>query len=353
MLRKFSSLAATVAVFVLFAPVGDVLAANYGFAGGSPRPDGKTYWSDIANWQGGYMGGYIGANSTAYFDGTVSSIGNTVGGLTLGYTGLSTSLNGSGTLWVLSGTFTSTGAITLGKPKSYSVAGTLKVQGGTCITNGIGSADANNSFVDVFGGVLDLSSASIAANVTAVSFSSGTIQNLSSARITSLSGSGTVSNLTGTLTMDLAANSVYSGTISGSGAGTVAKTGAGILTFDPNGAMDLAGLTGTTGIKFKFDLGSSDLITIGAGGLNLSPSTVIEFANTEMPTSGSFRLFAGNFGTPTLSNFILPTAPDGKSFELSTTADPGYISLQIVPEPATMLLLGIGGLAAIIRRRRR
>ena len=71
---------------------------------------------------------------------------------------------------------------------------------------------------------------------------------------------------------------------------------------------------------------SGDLIAIGPGGMSIGASTAISF--TSPSGLGDYRLFSGNFGSPTLANFLLP--PSGvDTYSLSTTADTGYLDLVV------------------------
>ena len=170
------------------------------------------------------------------------------------------------------------------------------------------------------------------------------------------------------------------GTLQANGGTTniaMSLTGAG--TIDLNGHhMTIQGLTTTSGVTdLNFATPGVDLLTIGSGGLTVTPTTHISFG-TNPTVVGDYELITGNIGTPTLSDFILPTAPSGETYSLSTTANSGYIDLVVtssgmmmgasmaavhepstnvaaVPEPSTFVLLGIGAmaLAGCAWRRRR
>lgn len=324
---------------------GTAEAINYGFVGGAPRVDGKCYWDGTNNWQSFTPSGFIGANSVCYFDGnpedpTVSTTYN--GGFTIGYYGSTTTLCGSGTLNVVADTLTIVGPIYLGKVKTGSEArpGTLNVRGGTLIVNGIVNVTDGTlvNSVTVEGGVLDVASNAIDAAVNYVTFTGGTIRNLTTARFTTFSGGGLITNLSGALTLDLSTNALFTGSIWGSGAATVTKTNSGVLTFDPGGpgtnaTLALAGLTTTTNIVFSFDLntpgGANDTIEIGPGGLTLDPGTPLYFG-TRPAAVGYYRLFGGTLGSPAVSNLCLMTPPArGHLYFLSATAEPGYITLMV------------------------
>jgi autotransporter-associated beta strand protein len=64
------------------------------------------------------------------------------------------------------------------------------------------------------------------------------------------------------------------------------------------------------------------------GGSELSGSGNITFV-TDPSQPGDYRLFGGSYGNPTLSNFLLPSAPVGDTYALSTTAENNFIDLVV------------------------
>ncbi|MCE5328450.1 MAG: PEP-CTERM sorting domain-containing protein [Planctomycetaceae bacterium] len=345
------------ATTVLFLTAGQSSALVYVWAGHAAEGIYVANdWSNPNCWPGG-MTGIVAGYSTAHYVGSSGDLAgspyNPAGNIQLGYEGtVYGGSAGNGTLSVESGTLTS-GTVALGRIKyGPGNTGSLVIDGGTLISSGVnlGASVAGNTVI-VSSGTLDLGAGgtnhaiAITPYIT-TTFSGGTIRNLTTAQINSISGSGTVSNLTGLLTMNLGTAGTFSGNITGSGAGNVVSTGA-MLNLAPVGDMNLVGLQSTANVEFTFNDLGTDLVTIGSGGLAVDPGTVLNFGT--LPASGTFNLFAGNISGVNLSNFVAPTG-----YTLSDTVNPGFIALTSgsVPEPATMLLLGIGGVAALIRRRR-
>ena len=147
------------------------------------------------------------------------------------------------------------------------------------------------------------------------------------------------------------------------GTTNIAMPLSGAATVDMNGHhMSIQKLVTTSGLTdLNFATPGTDLLTIGSGGLTVSPTTYISFG-TNPTVVGDYELITGNIGTPTLSDFVLPTAPSGEIYSLSTTANSGYIDLVVglsggpmipaasaspaaVPEPSTFVLLGIAVMA--------
>ena len=164
---------------------------------------------------------------------------------------------------------------------------------------------------------------------------------------------GTNGSATGTNTVTLNGGTMAVGTLSIGTSATaqifgLVQAGSGPHTIPPGagltsgyGTLYLNGGLSTnayTTLAFNLNLGNpiggstygGDLIVIGAGGLSIGQSTAISFASN--PSNfGEYRLLSGNIGSPTLANFLLPTAPSGDTYTLSTTADTGYLDLVVSP----------------------
>ena len=73
---------------------------------------------------------------------------------------------------------------------------------------------------------------------------------------------------------------------------------------------------------------NGDLITIGGGGLSIGAKTAISFTSNPS-VLGDYRLFGGNISGAATGNFLLPTAPSGDSYAISTSIDAGYLDLVV------------------------
>ena len=118
----------------------------------------------------------------------------------------------------------------------------------------------------------------------------------------------------------------------GTGPHAIAPGGAGTI-----GTLNLSGLTTSSNTTLEYDLGSpvsggsytGDLINFTTGsGLTVGSGTNLAFG-ADPTAAGDYRLFSGAFGSPVLSNFVLPTAPSLTSYSLSSVADPGFIDLVV------------------------
>ncbi len=151
----------------------------------------------------------------------------------------------------------------------------------------------------------------------------------------------------GTLASIVSGGSIQGEVLPGSGASVLAPGGLGSI-----GTLTIGSLITASNLTLNFDLttpgGSGDLLAI-TNGLTVGQDTPITFG-TDPTTDGDYRLIGYGSLTGSLSDFELPTAPSGVTYSLSTTVDPGYIDLVVVPEPGTLVLLGIAALGLLAWR---
>ena len=218
---------------------------------------------------------------------------------------------------------------------------------GTITNNGVGTFTLTASVasgISPFAGVIQDGSGPVALTkngagilslTNANGYSGGTIVNNGTLVVANASGSATGG---GNVTMNggvLASDPIIGGSISGNvlsggvGAHTIAPGGVGTI-----GQLNIGGLTTSGLTTLAFDLttpsGSGNLLVVGANGVTVNPSTNIGFSSLPT-TTGNYKLIEGTIVSGTLSNFVLPSAPPGETYSLSTAANPGYIDLVVAP----------------------
>ncbi|MGN7612430.1 autotransporter-associated beta strand repeat-containing protein [Magnetococcales bacterium HHB-1] len=224
-------------------------------------------------------GSNIGDSSTInVLSGATLSLGasETIGGLT----GAGSVVNGD--------------VLTIDQSSSTTFSGDISGTG-SLIKSGTGSltlsgTNTYNSGTTISAGALIVSGGSVLADAGAVTMSGGTFTLAASETIASLSGSSSVDIAANTLTLAGGSNTEYSGEISGSGA--LSHTGSGTLTLSgtsnsSNGwGTDIS--SGAISIAADSNLGSGTITISNSGSLEVTGSGVtIDNALTIADTSGS------------------------------------------------------------------
>ena len=209
-----------------------------------------------------------------------------------------------------------------------------------CNNDNLTISHANNSFTGTLNvsqnSSIVLSGANAMQNASSIIVDSGATLKLNNTqKLNHLSGSGTVSYSSNALTLNNTTNSVFSGTITGSG--SVTKTGVGALTLTAvnaytgittisAGTLTLSGagnLTGTSGVsvasgatlEFKDNAnitfskvisGDGALVKTGTGNVILTAHDNTSFTGTVLVNGGTLTLGAGNvFGSPSKCSSIV------------------------------------------------
>jgi uncharacterized repeat protein (TIGR03803 family)/autotransporter-associated beta strand protein len=337
-------------VFALALPTSTLAWAHAG--GGS--------WNLAGNWDGNQVpggstadtvtfGNVIGSNSVA-----VTLSGNwAAGSLTFNTSGggsytISRSAGDTTSTLMLSGSVTNSGGNhTIAAPVVLGSNVMVSTTAGTSLTiSGPISESAVGSSVTLAGsGRVILSASNTYTGGTAVQSGILVAANGSNGSAT---GSGIVTLNAGTLASDPSAGGSIAGeVVPGSAASVIAPGGVGSI-----GKLTLGSLITASNLALDFDLttpgGSGDLLTI-TNALTLNPGTATTFG-TNPTAPGDYRLIGYGSLTGGLGDLVLPSGP----YSLSTSVDPGYIDLVVVPEPSTLALFVVGtiGLAGWAWRRR-
>ncbi len=87
--------------------------------------------------------------------------------------------------------------------------------------------------------------------------------------------------------------------------------------------------------------------TLDMNGCDNEVNTLSGSGTVENSAAGDYPLIGYGSLTGSLSDLVLPAPPPYTGYSLSTTVDPGYIDLVVVPEPSTFALLGVGAVALL------
>ena len=254
----------------------------------------------------------------------------------------------AGALTITSASGTGTGVLTVssGGTLNANVAGAVStanlLQTGGTVTESVANAFASGVTLNLSGGVTTLNQAN--------SYTGGA--NISGTNVTTVSAAGALSGTTtvtgGTLISSITTAPGNNGSINLSGGvltsaaaggqfqnvnllsgGLINPGGVGTIGTAPLTILNLATSSGGT---LQFDiLGTSSLDQINSTGtLSVGSGTKLDFSVLGNPTqNGNYKLIQYAGTAPTLGNFVLPTAPTGETYSLSTATDSGFIDLVV------------------------
>lgn len=331
MMKKITSKrnALTALSMAVLLPMG-AHAANILWDDGGTGSD----WSTAENWDGDVAPGSsdfaeIANGNTAYAVGTASFTGGSsdVAGLGVGING-----SANGTLTVSGGTL-NVGSSGFNVGANNSATGVVNVSGGT-----INLSQTNNFLGDGTSGTINLTSGTFTAGTRSNFFmaNGGGVANFN------ISG-GTLSNMRLLSNVGGTANIA----ISGSGASIGFEN-----IYTGNGTTALSFVTDAAGVSL---LGANTLEFDGNG----TQSLVIDVSAYDVSNGTTLSLLNSSWVQFEASDFESMTVIGGTGdFEINDFNGTFGSSLSLtnisvaVPEPATAGLLGLGGLALLIRRRK-
>ncbi len=331
------------AVYALTLPTSPLAWANS--AGGS--------WNLPGNWNGNKVPGGS-TPDTVTFGNVIGSRAATVtldGSWAVGSLTFNTSGGGSYTIACSAGDTTSTLMLTGSVTNSggnHTIAAPVVLGSNIMVSTSAGSSltisgpvseSALGSSVTLSGnGQLILSGSNSYTGGTVVE---GGILVASNGSNGSATGSGAVALSGGTLASGSGGGTIAGPVAIGSVASEIAPGGIGSVGTLTIGSLVTASNLTTLNFVLTSPGGSGDLLVV-TGNLALAPNTFITF-NTPPTTYGDYRLIGYSSLTGGLSDLDLLTPPPGEKYWFSTTVDPGYIDL-VVPEPSTLVLLGVGAI---------
>ena len=157
-------------------------------------------------------------------------------------------------------------------------------------------------------------------------------------------GSGTFTSTTLSLTDNATLEPGDSANANGTGASTV-----GLLSVD--GDLALSNLT-----TLNFQLGDDANAGTTFDSIDITGTLTLDGElNIEALTGfgvGTYRLFTFASGNLIDNDLVLANLPVGFLYNLDANNAGGYVDLTVIPEPASLLLIGLGGMLLVSRRTR-